>query len=573
MKTRAKVALVIFGLTAIALIGTCTSLVFGTPGFGGDDKTASSNGQSNDGANPGNTPGTTSGKTATPKPNQGSGNTGNPTAVSNLPKIQVGTLGYGTYLTAIGATKFMADRGINIQLVDVLGQEGVQCNWIAGRPTNDPNYPQADPNVPRFLLTTHNATRLCEGVKIAMVVDQSAGVDMLVTRGEVSSYQQIFENTITVQGECSVSEYLLKSVASSFGILRNQDMKLAFTDAVDQAGEKFIKDPTVKTLATYEPYASDALAGVPGSKKFLTTANWAGIIDVGVVKATPNVDPTIQKFMAAWFDFVKLESQNFDEAWKVLDDYSKAHPTEDTFIKGVYDKDILNDELQNLVAQASFADNVQMLLKDTSALEARLAEVDRIQQELPCTREGQIPQPSSFSTKDMIDGRYIAALQNDSKIANSPTRTVSKNRLTQSTTVPLETAVGNASEVLVGQLQDLFIEFQADKTDFVNDSDARSKIERQFLPILRLSNNTVIELVGGFAAPGSQCPTICPADPVGEKLAVDRAAKVKQILVELGVDPNRVRVNPIARKPTTGLASQAGRDRRVEAKVIVVGGR
>ena len=485
----------------------------------------------------------------------------------------MGTLGYGTYLTPIGATKFMAERGIQIELVDVLGQEGIQCDWIAGRPTGDPNYPQAEPNVSRLLLTTQNAFRLCEGVKAVMVVDQSAGVDMLVTRGEITTFAQIFDNIVTVQGECSVSEYLFKSVASSFGIVRNEDLKLQLTDAVDQAGEKFVNDPSVKTLATYEPYASDALKGVSGSKQFLTTANWAGILDVGVVKATSTVDPTIQKFIAAWFDYVKLQSQNYDEAWKVLEQYSKDHPTEDTFIKGVYDKDILKDELQNLVAQASYADNVQMLIKDTSVIEARLSEVDRIQQELPCTRQGKIPQPSSFSTKDMIDNRYIAALQNDSKVTSSPTRTISKNRLTQSTTVPLETAVGGANEVLVGQLQDLFIEFKPDSTDFVNESDARSKIERQFVPILRLSNNTVIELVGGFAAPGSQCPTNCPADPVGEQLAVARAAKVKQILVELGVDPNRIRVNPVARKPTTGLASQAGKDRRVEAKVIIVGGR
>lgn len=531
--------------------------------FGEDDNKPAVN----DNTDQNNTP--VAGKTttggSTSNPTQATGKTATPQ--QNLPKIQVGTLGYGTYLSAIGATKYAQERGINIELVDLGGQEGIQCDWVAGRLPND----KPTAGVTRILFTTHNAVRVCEGVKIAMVIDQSSGADMIITRSDVTEFSQIFANPVTMAGECSVSEYLYKTVAWAFGATGSSNLKL--TPGPDPAVQNFKNDASIKTIVSYVPNANDALSGVSGSKKFLTTENWAGILDVAVIKAESGVNPTVQKFLAAWFDFVKLESENFDSAWKILDDYHKSNK-EETFIGPFYPaKEDLKGELENLVAQASFADNIRMLVTDTKVLEARLSEVDSVQKEFPCSRQGSVPAISTFSPKEMLDGRYIQALQSDSKIANSP-KTISKRRVTLSTSIQLETAVGGANEKLVGQLSAVFIEFNADSDEFKNENEARDVIGRNFIPILRLTNNSVIELVGGFAQP-KNCAG-CKDIPSGTALAIKRATHIRQLMIdEYGIDPSRIRVSKTIR-PTahvdTSDPALANLDRRVDGKLIIVGG-
>ena len=114
---------IIIGIFVLGILGFGGFLGFKALSgfFGGDENTpASSNTPSNgSGNNGGNTGGNTSNPTATSTGNKA---TATPTK-NNLPTIQVGTLGYGTYLSAIGARKFAADRGINIELVDLGGQE------------------------------------------------------------------------------------------------------------------------------------------------------------------------------------------------------------------------------------------------------------------------------------------------------------------------------------------------------------------------------------------------------------------------------------------------------------------
>lgn len=519
--------------------------------------TGSDNGSSSQGKN--NSPGSGS------SPSQGSA----PSKPVNGPTIQVGTVQFGTYLSAVGATKYASDRGVNIQLVDLSGQEGIQCDWVAGRPTKD--FPAAPSGVTRILFTTHNAARVCEGVKIAMVIDQSSGADMLITRPDITDYSQIFRQPVSMAGDCSVSEYFYRTLAWTFGVSDGSNLRLS--PGPDPAVAAFVKDPSIKTLVSYVPNADDALKGAAGSKKFLTTENWAGIVDVAVIKAEPSVNDTTKRFLGAWFDFVKLESENFDQAFQVLVQYHQAHPEETIIRDYVTEKGLLKDELTNLVAQASFVDNTRMMVQDTTVLQARLNEVDAVQREFPCKRQGQVPQPSSFSTKDMIDGRYIQALAQDSKLSTS-SRTVSKRRITLSTTVPLETAVGvAASEKLAGQLASVYVEFQSDSDQFADDNAARDVLERNFAAVLRLTNNTVLEVVGGYASPRG---CINCDDKSGSDLALKRAARVRQLLInDLRIDQGRIRVSQTVRKPANpGSADPTlvRQDRRVEGKLLIVGG-
>ncbi len=480
------------------------------------------------------------------------------------PKIQVGTVQFGSYMTAIGATKYAKDRGVTIELVDLTGEEATQCDWVAGRLPND----KPAQGVTRILFTTHNAARVCQDVKIAMVIDQSSGADMFVTRPDVADFATIFKNPVIMAGGCSVSEYLYRTVAWTFGALDGGNLRL--TDGPDQAVQTFRADPSIKTLVSYVPSATDALSQNAGSKSFLTTETWAGILDVAVIKSESGVNDTTKRFLLAWYDFLKLEQENFDEAWKVLEGWHKDN-RETTLIRD-YDRDVLRDELTNYVAQATLVDNVKMMVQDTKVLEARLSEVDAVQREFPCSRLGQVPLPSSFSPREMIDGRYIQAIQNDGKIQTTARR-LSKRGITLSTLVPLDQTLSSASEKLIGELASVRIEFIADSDQFRDENAAREVIERNFVPILRLTNNTVLELVGGYAAPRG-CIDCTAAS--GRDIALRRAQRVVDYIAqEFGVDKKRLRVSQTVREPQfrdSADPRQVVEDRRVEGKLLVVGG-
>ncbi len=500
--------------------------------------------------------GSTSSGQSNPPPKVSTGN-------SNNPKIQVGLAQFGTYLSAVGATKFADSRGVSITLVDLSSDIDKQCDWVAGRLPND----KPAQGVTRMLFTTQNQARLCDGVQAVMVIDQSSGADQIITRPEITNFNQLLSAPVSLAGGCSVSEYLYRTLAWAFGSTNNANLKLA--TGAPEAQTNFAKDPSIKTLVTYVPFTDDAMK-VSGSKKFFDTEHWAGIVDMAVIKADNNTNPAVQRFMAAWFDFVKLEQENYDQAWPILDEYHKSH-REETLI-GDYTHDALKDELTNLVAQATYQDNLRMMVQDTNVLQARFNEVDAIQREFPCSQGGQVAKPSSLSVKQMIDGRYIQALQNDQKVQTSA-KPLSKRRVTLSTTVPLEQALSSSSQQLIGQLSSVYVEFQPDSDQFVDENDARDKIERNFAAILRLTNNTKLALLGGYAVPFG-C-TNCD-DVSGSELAKKRSARVAQLLTEeLKIPKERVTVASDVRKPANAGSRDpalVAQDRRVEGSLLVVGG-
>jgi ABC-type nitrate/sulfonate/bicarbonate transport system substrate-binding protein len=181
-----------------------------------------------------------------------------------------------------------------------------------------------------------------------MIIDQSSGADGIITRSNVQSYQEIFNSPVAMAGGCSVSEYFYRTLAWSFGVFDTSNLRL--TKGPSEAVDMFAKDQSVKTVVTYAPFTFDALA-VPNSKEFLNTANWAGILDVAVIKDDSKTSDAVQRFLAAWFDFLKLEHENFDQAWQFLDQWHKGQ--RETTLITAYDHDILKDELTNAVAQGT----------------------------------------------------------------------------------------------------------------------------------------------------------------------------------------------------------------------------
>lgn len=551
----------------IILVVLGAGVFFGYKAFSGgssnDSNTKSSSDNSSSG---GSNPTSQSGgnNSSTPTTSSG-GNKSTATAApkSNLPKIEVGLVQFGTYLSAVGATHFASDRGVDITIVDLTDKVDQQCDWAKQTPSQGYSA--------RILFTTNNAARVCDGVSAVMILDQSSGADQIITRSDISSFNQLLSSPVAMAGSCSVSEYLYRTIAWSFGATSGSNLKLSAGDPL-AARDAFIKDPTIKSLVSYSPYTDDALKAVPGSKVFFDTQHWAGIVDLAVIKTDSNVNPTVQKFLSAWFDFIKAESENFGAAWKYIDEWHSSHQ-ESTAI-GPYTADIAKDEITNFVAQASFADNQKMLVQNTSAVEARFNEVDAIQREFPCQQNGKNAQVSSVSAKQMIDGRYIQALSGDSKIQTS-SNTVSKRRITLSTSVSLDQALAPSSQQLIGQLNSIYVEFVADKSDFVDENAAAETIGRNFAPILRLTNNTVLQLVGGYAEPRG-CTGSC-ADPVkGAALAIQRANAVRDYLInQLHIPADRIVVSQTARKPTnpqTDSPTLASQDRRVEGNLLVVGG-
>ena len=123
---------------------------------------------------------------------------------------------------------------------------------------------------------------------IVFGVDESFGGDALIVRDGISSLDDLKADGITgTFVGYSPSEFLLKSEISHFGIetLLPQIGKFRSNDAASSF--KKFKNGKADFAVLWEPYASRALAEVPGSKRLIDTRQARGIIiDVAVASRT-----------------------------------------------------------------------------------------------------------------------------------------------------------------------------------------------------------------------------------------------------------------------------------------------
>ncbi len=175
---------------------------------------------------------------------------------------------------------------------------------------------------------------------IVFGIDESFGGDALIVRDGISSLDDLKSPGITgAFVGYSPSEFLLKSQISHFGIesLLPQIDKFRTADA-SSAYQKF-KSGNVDFAVLWEPFASRALAEVPGSSRLIDTRQARGIIiDVAVAsrKIVAEKPKLVQEVTEAYFvalhHFLQ-EPENFKEQARV--DTGEPRANAEAMLSGV----------------------------------------------------------------------------------------------------------------------------------------------------------------------------------------------------------------------------------------------
>jgi NitT/TauT family transport system substrate-binding protein len=147
-----------------------------------------------------------------------------------------------------------------------------------------------------------------------MLHDESAGADMLITRG-IDTPQALKGQRIALEMG-GVSHLFLIKLLEKYG-MGEKDVKIVNMSAAD-AGAAFTAK-SINAAVTWEPFGSQGVKS--GGKILLTSKDTPGaIVDVltvrnNVLKAQPE---DVKRLVAAWFDALDYVQKNKDDAFKIM---------------------------------------------------------------------------------------------------------------------------------------------------------------------------------------------------------------------------------------------------------------
>jgi NitT/TauT family transport system substrate-binding protein len=149
---------------------------------------------------------------------------------------------------------------------------------------------------------------------VVLLHDESAGADMLLTRG-IDTPQALKGQRIALEVG-GVSHFFLIKLLGKYG-LGEKDVKIVNMSAPD-AGAAFTAK-SINAVVTWEPFGSQGVKS--GGKLLLTSKDTPGaIVDVlsvrnDVLKARPD---DVKRLVAAWFDALDYVQKNQDDAFKIM---------------------------------------------------------------------------------------------------------------------------------------------------------------------------------------------------------------------------------------------------------------
>ncbi len=161
------------------------------------------------------------------------------------------------------------------------------------------------------LLTTLDSVALSSPGVITAIIDESAGADQLWGRN-IKTINDLKGKRIAFS-RGSVSEYFVDYTLSIARLNPRTDVTLMPEDTVDDAVKAFT-DGKADAVAAWEPNIYDAKKA--GGTPLLSSAQMRIVIDVIVTsrQSIASQPDLVQKFHDAWFDTLKAQVENFDNA-------------------------------------------------------------------------------------------------------------------------------------------------------------------------------------------------------------------------------------------------------------------
>ncbi len=401
------------------------------------------------------------------------------------------------------------------------------------------------------LLTTLDSVALTSAGVITAIVDESAGADQLWAR-DIPTINDLNGARIAFS-RGSVGEYFVYYTLSIARLNPRFDVTLVPTDSVFDAVETF-NAGQADAVAGWEPdiYEAETSGGIP----LLSSAQLRIVVDVVVTseQSINNKADLVQSFHDAWFDTLKFQLENFDQAAESIaawgnHDWSFVYPESASEDLALW--------LES-VAQADLSDNI-FVMRDPSAILSQLATARRV------WAAAGLPVPED-DVSDLVNTGFVArsgaqaSLQANADPINDTFSLSSKFDLSG-----IDTADASTLAVLPGRR----VTFLPESTELTLES--RRILDDCVMPILSQSVGLFLKVQGSSAWPGPE-GTYTQEEILtfGEA----RAQSVVDYLVSQGVDPARFIVEgvlpPEAHWETEDPDVQA-EDRYVEMILITTG--
>lgn len=401
------------------------------------------------------------------------------------------------------------------------------------------------------LLTTLDSVALTSPGQITAIVDESAGADQLWGRN-IPTINDLKGKRIAFS-RGSVGEYFVYYSLSIARLNPRFDVTLVPEDTVADAVTAF-NDQQADAVSGWEPDIYDAKNG--GGAPLLSSNQLRIVMDVIVTsrQSIAGKADLVQAFHDAWFDTLKAQVENFDQA---ATDIANWGHNDWSFVTKEKSRDDLTQWLKS-VAQADLGDNA-FVMRDPAPIVSRL----EISRRVWAASGATVPQDDVTT---LVNPGFIArsvaqaSLQANGNPVND----------TFSMTAHVELGGINPDDaVTLAVLPCRRFAFLPESTTLTLES--RQILDECVLPTLLQSVGLYLRVKGSSAWPG-------PKGTYTEQQILEfskaRAQSVVDYLVSKGVDPARFVVDatlpPEDHRETDDPDKQA-EDRYVEMTLITVG--
>ena len=401
------------------------------------------------------------------------------------------------------------------------------------------------------LLTTLDSVALTSAGTITAIVDESAGADQLWARDTTTINDLKGKRIAFSRG--SVGEYFVNYTLSIARLNPRFDVTLVPESGVAEAVAAF-NEGRADAVAGWEPDIYDAEQS--GGVSLLSSNQLRIIVDVIATSQNSinNKADLVQSFHDAWFDTLKVQLENFDQAAGQIaawghNDWSYVYT------------DSASDDLRGWlgnVAQADLGDNI-FVMRDTTPIISRLETARRVW----AASGVSVPQDD---INTLVNPGFVsrsaaqASLQANANPINDTFSISSKLDLS---------GIDTQDAATLAVLPCRRFTFLPESTELTLES--RRILDECVLPILQQSVGLFLRVEGSSAWPG---PAGTYTQEEIQQFAQARAQSVVDYLVSQGVDPARfivIGVLPPQEHWETEDADIQAEDRYVEMTLITVG--
>ncbi|MEN8242382.1 MAG: ABC transporter substrate-binding protein [Chloroflexota bacterium] len=469
-------------------------------------------------------------------------------ANNNLPDYVCGADAFGSYfvLQQMQISGMDVEHGFNLGIVPFLVDDNPVYEISEEQRSALLEFGEWD-----CLLTTLDSVALTSAGVITAIVDESAGADQLWAR-EITTINDLKGKRIAFS-RGSVGEYFVYYTLSIARLNPRFDVTLVPTDSVMGAVESF-NAGQADAVSGWEPDIYDAEAS--GGISLLSSNQLRIVVDVVVTSRQSIAEKAdlVQSFHDAWFDTLKNQVENFDQAAADIaawghNDWSYVYPESASEDMRLW--------LEN-IAQADLSDNI-FVMRDPTPIIRQLETARRV------WAASGLPVPDD-AANELVNTGFVsrsasqASLQANGAPVNDTFSISSEFDLS---------SVNTDDAATLAVLPCRRFAFLPESTELTLES--RRILDECVVPILQQSVGLFLQVEGSSAWPGPA--GTYTADEIQE-FAEARAQSVVDYLVSQGVDPARfivAGVLPDAAHWETEDPDLQAEDRYVEMTLITAG--